>query len=43
MATRLSAERVAIPGAAHSPAVENPAATAAALVDFWRGGVDLTA
>jgi len=37
MATRLSAERVVIPAAAHSPAVENPAATATALVDFWRG------
>jgi pimeloyl-ACP methyl ester carboxylesterase len=28
---------VVIPDAAHSPAVENPAATASALVDFWQG------
>jgi pimeloyl-ACP methyl ester carboxylesterase len=35
MAKRLGAEFVEVPGAAHSPAVENPAATAAALVAFW--------
>ena len=36
MAGRLGAEVAQIRDAAHSPAVENPAATAAALVDFWR-------
>jgi pimeloyl-ACP methyl ester carboxylesterase len=36
MAQRLEASYVVIPGAAHSPAVENPSATAAALVGFWR-------
>jgi pimeloyl-ACP methyl ester carboxylesterase len=36
MADRLAAERVVIDAAAHSPAVENPAATAAALAAFWR-------
>ena len=35
MAARLSASRVVIPGAAHSPAVEAPAATADALTSFW--------
>jgi pimeloyl-ACP methyl ester carboxylesterase len=35
MAERLGAERAVIAGAAHSPAVENPAATVAALVRFW--------
>jgi pimeloyl-ACP methyl ester carboxylesterase len=35
MAVRLGAARVVIPDAAHSPAVENPAATTSALVDFW--------
>jgi pimeloyl-ACP methyl ester carboxylesterase len=37
MARRLGARSVAVPGAAHSPAVENPRATAAALLGFWRG------
>jgi pimeloyl-ACP methyl ester carboxylesterase len=37
MAQRLGARYVVIPDAAHSPAVENAAATAAALVDFWGG------
>jgi len=37
MARRLGARRVEIRGAAHSPAVENPAATVAALHDFWVG------
>jgi pimeloyl-ACP methyl ester carboxylesterase len=37
MAVRLGAAHVVIPDAAHSPAVENPAATASALVDFWQG------
>jgi pimeloyl-ACP methyl ester carboxylesterase len=37
MAGRLGAGVVAIADAVHSPAVENPAATAAALIDFWRG------
>jgi pimeloyl-ACP methyl ester carboxylesterase len=35
MARRLGARRVCIPGAAHSPAVEAPATTAAALTQFW--------
>ncbi|TAM91448.1 MAG: alpha/beta hydrolase, partial [Jatrophihabitans sp.] len=34
-ASRLGAQAVEIPGAAHSPAVENPAATAAALIRFF--------
>lgn len=36
MATRLGATRAVIEQAAHSPAVENPAATVAALVRFWQ-------
>jgi pimeloyl-ACP methyl ester carboxylesterase len=36
MARRLGAPYVAIPGAAHSPAVEDPAATVEALRAFWR-------
>ena len=35
MARRLGAERVCIPGAAHSPAVEAPETTAAMLTAFW--------
>jgi len=35
MARRLGAERICIPGAAHSPAVEAPEATAAMLTAFW--------
>ena len=35
MARRLRAQRVCIPAAAHSPAVEAPATTAATLTDFW--------
>jgi pimeloyl-ACP methyl ester carboxylesterase len=35
MARRLSARRVCIPGAVHSPAVEAPATTARALTEFW--------
>lgn len=35
MAKRLHAERVCIPGAAHSPAVEAPETTAAMLTTFW--------
>ena len=35
MARRLSARRVCIPCAAHSPAVEAPATTASALTAFW--------
>jgi pimeloyl-ACP methyl ester carboxylesterase len=35
MAHRLSAERICIPGAAHSPAVEAPMTTASTLTDFW--------
>ncbi len=36
MACRLGAQHVVIAGAAHSPAIEAPAATAAALLAFWR-------
>ena len=36
MAQRLGARYEVIPAAAHSPAVENPARTAAVLLDFWR-------
>jgi pimeloyl-ACP methyl ester carboxylesterase len=35
MARRLGADRVCIPGAAHSPAVEAPVTTAATLTNFW--------
>jgi pimeloyl-ACP methyl ester carboxylesterase len=35
MAKRLGAQRVCIPGAAHSPAVEAPETTAAMLTAFW--------
>ena len=35
MARRLNARRVCIPGAVHSPSVEAPATTAAALTQFW--------
>lgn len=35
MAGRLSARRVVIAGAAHSPAVQRPAETAALLAEFW--------
>jgi pimeloyl-ACP methyl ester carboxylesterase len=35
MARRLGVPHVLIPAAAHSPNVENPAATAAALLEFW--------
>jgi len=35
MAVRLSARHVAVPDAQHSPAVENPAPTVAALLEFW--------
>jgi len=35
MARRLRAQRVCIPGAAHSPAVEAPETTAATLTEFW--------
>jgi pimeloyl-ACP methyl ester carboxylesterase len=36
MARRLSAHRVCIPGAGHSPPVEAPETTASALTAFWR-------
>jgi pimeloyl-ACP methyl ester carboxylesterase len=36
MARRLGARHVVLPGAAHSPAVENAPATADALIAFWR-------
>ena len=35
MAERLGAERVCIPGAHHSPAVEAPETTASTLTKFW--------
>jgi pimeloyl-ACP methyl ester carboxylesterase len=35
MAKRLAAERICIPGAGHSPAVEAPETTAAMLTAFW--------
>jgi len=35
MAKRLGAERICIPGAAHSPAVEAPETTSAMLTTFW--------
>lgn len=35
MADRLGAQYIVIPDAAHSPAVENPAGTLAALLAFW--------
>jgi pimeloyl-ACP methyl ester carboxylesterase len=35
MAARLGAQRVCIPGAAHSPAVDAPETTASALNSFW--------
>jgi pimeloyl-ACP methyl ester carboxylesterase len=38
MALRLAAEHVVVPGALHSPAVENPLATAYALTTFFAGG-----
>jgi pimeloyl-ACP methyl ester carboxylesterase len=37
MAHRLGAAYAVVPGAAHSPAVENPSATVGALLDFWAG------
>jgi pimeloyl-ACP methyl ester carboxylesterase len=43
MASRVGAERVCIPGAAHSPAVDAPETTASALNRFWHaaeGGPD---
>jgi pimeloyl-ACP methyl ester carboxylesterase len=36
LAHRLACEQVVVPGAAHSPAVEDPAAMVAALDRFWR-------
>jgi pimeloyl-ACP methyl ester carboxylesterase len=41
MASRVGAERVCIPGAAHSPAVEAPATTADALTAFWNSADSL--
>jgi pimeloyl-ACP methyl ester carboxylesterase len=35
MAKRLGAQRVCVPGAAHSPAVEAPETTASSLTAFW--------
>jgi pimeloyl-ACP methyl ester carboxylesterase len=36
MSQRLGARHVVVPAAQHSPAVENAAATTAALLEFWR-------
>jgi len=36
MATRLGARHQVVPGAAHSPAIEQPAVTVDALLGFWR-------
>lgn len=43
MAQRLAAERVVIPGAAHSPNVEAPETTASALTRFWNNAEHLAA
>jgi pimeloyl-ACP methyl ester carboxylesterase len=40
MARRLGADRVCIPGAGHSPAVEAPETTASTLTGFWRTAED---
>jgi pimeloyl-ACP methyl ester carboxylesterase len=40
MARRLSAQRVCIPGAGHSPPVEAPETTASTLTAFWRQAED---
>jgi pimeloyl-ACP methyl ester carboxylesterase len=40
MARRLGAQRVCIPEAGHSPAVEAPETTAATLTGFWRAAED---
>ncbi len=40
MARRLGAQRVCIPGAGHSPAVEAPETTASTLTAFWREAED---
>ena len=40
MARRLGADRVCIPGAGHSPAVEAPETTASTLTAFWRAAED---
>jgi len=37
MAARIGARTAVLPGAGHSPAVDDPDATAAALIAFWRG------
>jgi pimeloyl-ACP methyl ester carboxylesterase len=36
MAVRLGAERICIPSAAHSPAIEAPVTTASTLTEFWK-------
>lgn len=41
MAERLRAQRVCIPGATHSPAVEAPETTASALNKFWNAAEDV--
>lgn len=42
MAERLRAQRVCIPGATHSPAVEAPETTASALTVFWNAAEDVS-
>jgi pimeloyl-ACP methyl ester carboxylesterase len=42
MAERLQAQRLCIPGATHSPAVEAPETTASALNKFWNAAENLS-
>jgi pimeloyl-ACP methyl ester carboxylesterase len=42
MAERLRAQRVCIPGATHSPAVEAPETTASALNQFWNAAENIS-
>jgi pimeloyl-ACP methyl ester carboxylesterase len=37
MADRLGSAHVVVPGAVHSPAVEQPEATVRLLLEFWTG------
>jgi pimeloyl-ACP methyl ester carboxylesterase len=42
MAERLRAQRICIPGATHSPAVEAPETTASALNKFWHAAENVS-
>ena len=42
LAERLRAQRVCIPGATHSPAVEAPETTASALNSFWNAAENVS-